>query len=56
MNFEFLKTTAPIVFNQRFEQGNLSTNSEAKLAVAENHMQSLHAVFTTKGSGDPVCT
>ena len=28
MNFEFLKITAPIVFNQRFEPGNLGSESK----------------------------
>ena len=28
MNFEFLKITAPIVFNQRFELGNLASESQ----------------------------
>ena len=28
MNFEFLKITAPIVFNQRFEGGNLGSESK----------------------------
>ena len=28
MNFEFLKITAPIVFNQRFEPGTLGSESQ----------------------------
>ena len=28
MNFDFLKITAPIVFNQRFEPGNLGSESQ----------------------------
>ena len=30
MNFEFLKITAPIVFNQRFEPGNLGSESKCQ--------------------------
>ena len=29
MNFEFLKITAPIIFNQRFEPGNLDLKASA---------------------------
>ena len=32
MNFDFLKTTAPIVFNQRFEPGNLGSESKPRYA------------------------
>ena len=33
MNFEFLKITAPLVFNQRFEPGNLGSESKCSSTV-----------------------
>ena len=53
MNFEFLKITAPIVFNQRFEPGNLGSESQCSSTAPrwDLYVESGDRVVNAKGGG-----
>ena len=56
MNFEFLKITAPIFFNQRFEPGNLGSESKCSSTAPswELYVESGDNVANAKGSANEI--
>ena len=54
MNFEFLKITAPIVFNQRFEPGNLRFESKCYSTAPswDQYVESGDNVVNAQGRAD----
>ena len=56
MNFEFLKITAPIVFNQRFEPGNLGFESKCSSTAPswDLYVESGDTVVNAKGRANEI--
>ena len=56
MNFEFLKITAPIVFNQRFEPGTLGSKSQCSSTVPswDLYVKSWYNVVNAKGRANEI--
>ena len=56
MNFEFLKITAPIVFNQRFELGSLESESQCSSTAPswDLYVKSVDNVVNAKGRANEI--
>ena len=56
MNFEFLKITAPIVFNQRFEPGTLGSESQCSSTAPswDLNVKSGHSVVNAEGRASEI--
>ena len=56
MNFEFLKITAPIVFNQRFESGTLGSESQCSSTAPswDLYVESGDNVVNAKGRANEI--
>ena len=56
MNLEFLKITAPIVFNQRFEPGNLGSESKSSSTAPswDLYVESGDTVVNAKGRANEI--